>query len=185
MLQSTQHSVIAATSFQRRSTPRRIASRSIDGACAPPIASKSSIGTAESLFCMTLVKSATYSCRVDPTANWVRIRLLRRFVQIQHRTHEILAPGLANRASSRRRDCGAVKLGSHFHTHDFEQHANAPTVVQMRKTAKGLREWSRHDPHFLADLETVIEANRPAGPHMRRPTLRPRPPAPASAAPHP
>ena len=42
-------SVIAATSFQRRSTPRRIASRSIDGACAPPIPSMSSIGAVEIL----------------------------------------------------------------------------------------------------------------------------------------
>ena len=58
-------SIMAATSFQRRSTPRRIASRSIDGACAPPMPSMSSIGAAESLFCMRFVKSATYSCRSE------------------------------------------------------------------------------------------------------------------------
>ena len=32
-----------------------------------------------------------------------------------------------------RGDCGTVKLGCYFHTHDFEQHANAPTVIEMRK----------------------------------------------------
>jgi hypothetical protein len=52
-------------------------------------------------------------------------------------------------------------LGCYFHTHDFEEHSNAPTVVQMRETAKGLREGSRHDAHSLADLETVIKANDP------------------------
>jgi hypothetical protein len=41
-----------------------------------------------------------------------------------------------------RGDCGTVKLGCYFHTHDFEQHAGAPTVIEMRKTTKGLREWS-------------------------------------------
>jgi hypothetical protein len=52
-------------------------------------------------------------------------------------------------------------LGCYFHTHDFEQHPNAPTVVQMRETTEGLREWSGQDAHFLADLETVIKANDP------------------------
>jgi hypothetical protein len=52
-------------------------------------------------------------------------------------------------------------LGCDFHTHDFEEHSNAPTVVQMRETTKSLREWSRQDAHFLADLETVINANDP------------------------
>jgi hypothetical protein len=50
-------------------------------------------------------------------------------------------------------------LGCYFHTHDFEQYANAPAVVQMRETTKGLREWSRQYAHFLADLETVIKPN--------------------------
>jgi hypothetical protein len=54
-------------------------------------------------------------------------------------------------------------LGCDFHTHDFEQHTNAPSVVQMREPTKGFREWSRQYPHFLADLETVIKANGSAG----------------------
>ena len=58
-------------------------------------------------------------------------------------------------------DRGTVKLGCDFHTHDFEEHANAPTVVQLRETTKGLGERSRHYAHLLADLETVINANYP------------------------
>jgi hypothetical protein len=60
-----------------------------------------------------------------------------------------------------RRDCGTVELGCDFHAHDFEQHANAPAVVQMRETTKGLGEWSRQYAHFLADLEIVLKANGP------------------------
>ena len=60
-----------------------------------------------------------------------------------------------------RSDCRTVELGCYFHTHDFEQHTNPPPVVQMCKTTKGLREWSRKDAHLLADLETVIKANGP------------------------
>ncbi len=52
-------------------------------------------------------------------------------------------------------------MGGDFHTHDFKQHPNAPTVIQMGEATKGFRERPRQDPHFLADLETVIEANRP------------------------
>ena len=44
---------------------------------------------------------------------------------------------------SRRGDCGTIELSGDFHTHDFEQHANASAVVQMRETAKRLREWPR------------------------------------------
>jgi hypothetical protein len=58
-------------------------------------------------------------------------------------------------------DCGTVKLCCYFHAHDFEQHADPPTVVQMRETTKRLREWSRQDAHFLADLETAIATNGP------------------------
>ena len=61
----------------------------------------------------------------------------------------------------RRSDRGTVKLGRDFHTHDFEQHANASTVVQMRETTKGLRERTRQDAHLLADLQTVIKTNGP------------------------
>jgi hypothetical protein len=32
--------------------------------------------------------------------------------------------------------------GCYFRTHDFEEHANAPTVVQMHETTKGFRECS-------------------------------------------
>jgi hypothetical protein len=52
-------------------------------------------------------------------------------------------------------------LGCYFHTHDFEEHPNAPTVVQIRQTTNCLCEWPRQYAHFLADLETVIKANHP------------------------
>jgi len=48
-------SVIAVSSFQRRSTAVRIAKKSIDGACAPPISSMYSIGVAGTLFAMALL----------------------------------------------------------------------------------------------------------------------------------
>jgi hypothetical protein len=60
-----------------------------------------------------------------------------------------------------RGDCGTIELGSYFHTHDFEEHANSSTIVQMCETTKGLCEWSRKDAHFLADLKTAIETNGP------------------------
>src|SRR5271169_3303416 len=41
---------IAATSFQRRNTPAKIAKKSIDGAWPPPPSSAYSIGTAGTLF---------------------------------------------------------------------------------------------------------------------------------------
>jgi hypothetical protein len=45
-------------------------------------------------------------------------RLVRAFLLIRPKT------------LSCRGDCGTVKLGRYFHTHDFEEHPNAPTVVQ-------------------------------------------------------
>jgi hypothetical protein len=34
-------------------------------------------------------------------------------------------------------------LGCDFHAHDFDEHANARSVVQMQKTTKEVREWPR------------------------------------------
>ena len=86
-------------------------------------------------------------------------------------------PPIELKALSRRGDRGAVKLGRDFHTHDFEQHAHPSAVVQMRETAKGLREWSGQYAYFLANLETVIRANGRHSFHMRRPTPQSRPTA--------
>jgi len=61
----------------------------------------------------------------------------------------------------RRGDCRTVDLGCYFHTHDFEEDPNAPTVVEMRETTKGFRKWSRQYPHFLTNLQTVIKTNGP------------------------
>jgi hypothetical protein len=60
-----------------------------------------------------------------------------------------------------RGDCGTLKLGSYFHTHDFQEHANAPAVVQMRDTTEGFAEWPRRYAHFLADLETISRRTAP------------------------
>jgi len=66
-----------------------------------------------------------------------------------------------NTTLCRRGNSGTIKLGCDFHPHDFEEHADPPTIVQLRETTKGLREGSRHYAHLLADLETIIKANDP------------------------
>src|SRR5271157_3662574 len=63
-------------------------------------------------------------------------------------------------ASSRWRNARSVEPRRDFCAHEFEEHANAPSIVEMHESTKGFGEWPRQNANLLANLKVGVEPNR-------------------------
>jgi hypothetical protein len=62
--------------------------------------------------------------------------------------------------SRRWRNARSVEERRDFRAHEFEEHTNAPSAVEMHESTKNVGEWPRQNANLLANLEVGVEANR-------------------------
>src|ERR1700692_1135007 len=63
-------------------------------------------------------------------------------------------------ASSRWRNARSVEARRDLRAHEFEEHQNAPSVVEMHESTKVCGKWARQNASLLANLKVGIEPSR-------------------------
>src|SRR5271154_6991794 len=76
----------------------------------------------------------------------------------------VSTPAASVEPSRRWRNARSVEERRDFRAHEFEEHTNTPSAVEMHESTKGFGEWPRQNANLLANLnlKVGVEANSAA-----------------------